>query len=36
VGYLADWTGRFQVSFLALGGFSLLAAGAASAISGKQ
>ena len=32
VGYLADWTGQFQSSFLALGVFSLLAAGAASAI----
>ena len=26
VGYLADWTGQFRVSFLALGGFSILAA----------
>jgi len=25
VGYLADWTGQFRTSFLALGGFSLLA-----------
>jgi len=32
VGYLADWTGQFRTSFLALGGFSLLAAAAASAI----
>jgi nitrate/nitrite transporter NarK len=36
VGYLADWTGQFQTSFLALGGFSLLAAGAASAIREKK
>ncbi len=28
VGYLADWTGQFRTSFLALGGFSLAAAGA--------
>jgi nitrate/nitrite transporter NarK len=28
VGYLADWTGEFRTSFLALGGFSLLAAAA--------
>jgi len=27
VGYLADWTGQFRTSFLALGGFSLAAAG---------
>jgi nitrate/nitrite transporter NarK len=26
VGYLADWTGEFKISFLALGGFSLVAA----------
>ena len=25
VGYLADWTGQFRISFLALGGFALLA-----------
>jgi len=36
VGYLADWTGQFQTSFLALGGFSLLAAAAASAIPEKN
>ena len=29
VGRLADWSGSFRTSFLALGGFSLLAAGAA-------
>jgi nitrate/nitrite transporter NarK len=28
VGYLADWTGQFRTSFLALGGFSLAAASA--------
>ena len=28
VGYLADWTGEFRTSFLALGAFSMLAAGA--------
>jgi hypothetical protein len=28
VGYLADWTGQFRTSFLALGGFSLAATGA--------
>lgn len=28
VGYLADWTGEFRSSFLALGGFSLLAVAA--------
>jgi nitrate/nitrite transporter NarK len=32
VGALADWTGRFQASFWALGGFSLVAAAVASAI----
>ena len=32
VGYLADWTGQFRISFYALGGFALLAAAAASAI----
>ncbi|MEP6717347.1 MAG: MFS transporter [Terriglobia bacterium] len=32
VGWLADWTGQFRSSFLALGGFTLLAAAAASAI----
>jgi nitrate/nitrite transporter NarK len=32
VGYLADWTGQFQTSFWALGGFTLLAAAVASAI----
>jgi nitrate/nitrite transporter NarK len=32
VGYLADWTGQFRTSFLALGAFALLAAAAASAI----
>jgi nitrate/nitrite transporter NarK len=36
VGYLADWTGRFQTSFLALGLFSLLAASAAFAIRGEE
>jgi nitrate/nitrite transporter NarK len=25
VGYLADWTGQFRISFLVLGGFSLMA-----------
>lgn len=33
VGFLADWTGQFQSSFLVLGGFSLAAAASASAIS---
>jgi len=32
VGWLADWTGKFQASFWALGGFALLAAAVASAI----
>ena len=32
VGWLADWTGKFQASFWALGGFALLAAAAESAI----
>lgn len=32
VGWLVDWTGHFQVSFLVLGAFALLAAAAASAI----
>ena len=32
VGALADWTGRFQASFWALGAFSVLAAGVAFAI----
>jgi nitrate/nitrite transporter NarK len=32
VGALADWTGQFQVSFWALGGFALVAALAASGI----
>jgi len=32
VGALADWTGQFQASFWALGGFALVAAAAASAI----
>jgi NNP family nitrate/nitrite transporter-like MFS transporter len=32
VGFLADWTGKFQASFWALGGFALLAAAVASAI----
>jgi nitrate/nitrite transporter NarK len=36
VGYLADWTGRFQASFWALGGFTLLAAAAASAITERK
>jgi len=36
VGYLADWTGQFRTSFLALGGFSLLAAAAASTIREKK
>jgi hypothetical protein len=32
VGFLADWTGQFQVSFWSLGAFVLLAAAASSAI----
>jgi nitrate/nitrite transporter NarK len=36
VGALADWTGQFQVSFWALGAFSLLAAAVASAIPERQ
>ncbi|WP_321473126.1 MFS transporter [uncultured Paludibaculum sp.] len=36
VGFLADWTGQFQSSFLTLGAFALMAAGAASAITEKQ
>jgi MFS transporter, NNP family, nitrate/nitrite transporter len=36
VGYLADWTGQFRSSFLALGGFSLLAAAATLAIREEQ
>jgi nitrate/nitrite transporter NarK len=32
VGWLADWTGKFQASFWALGAFALLAAAVASAI----
>jgi MFS family permease len=32
VGALADWTGRFQASFWALGAFSLLAGAVAFAI----
>ncbi|MGJ5820471.1 MFS transporter [Paludibaculum fermentans] len=36
VGYLADWSGQFRSSFLALGGFSIVAALAATAISEKQ
>lgn len=32
VGYLADWTGHFQTSFYALGGFALLASAGAWAI----
>jgi nitrate/nitrite transporter NarK len=32
VGWLADWTGQFRTSFLALGAFALAAAAAASAI----
>jgi nitrate/nitrite transporter NarK len=35
VGYLADWSGKFQSSFLALGGFSLLAAAASLALREK-
>lgn len=30
VGYLADWTGQFRTSFVVLGGFTLVAAAAAS------
>ncbi|MGA2268133.1 MAG: MFS transporter [Bryobacteraceae bacterium] len=36
VGWLADWTGQFRTSFLALGGFALLAAAATSAIPEKN
>jgi MFS transporter, NNP family, nitrate/nitrite transporter len=36
VGYLADWTGQFRSSFLALGSFSLVAAAASMAIQGKK
>lgn len=36
VGYLADWTGQFRSSFLVLGGFSVAAGLAATAISEKQ
>ena len=36
VGYLADWTGQFRTSFLALGAFSLLAAAVSLAIRDKQ
>jgi nitrate/nitrite transporter NarK len=36
VGYLADWTGQFRTSFLALGAFSLLVAVAASSIRGNN
>jgi nitrate/nitrite transporter NarK len=32
VGWLADWTGQFRTSFLALGAFALVAAAASSAI----
>ncbi len=32
VGFLADWTGQFRASFLALGAFTVLAAAAASAL----
>jgi nitrate/nitrite transporter NarK len=32
VGFLADWTGQFRISFYVLGGFSLLAAAAAPAL----
>ena len=35
VGYLADWTGQFRSSFLALGAFSLLAAATSLAIREK-
>jgi MFS-type transporter involved in bile tolerance (Atg22 family) len=32
VGFLADWTGKFQASFWSLGAFALLAATVAAAI----
>ncbi len=35
VGYLADWTGDFRSSFLALGGFAAIAAAASAAIREK-
>ena len=36
VGYLADWTGQFRSSFLALGAFALAAAAASTAIREKR
>jgi NNP family nitrate/nitrite transporter-like MFS transporter len=36
VGFLADWTGQFQVSFWSLGAFALLAALAAAAIAERK
>jgi nitrate/nitrite transporter NarK len=36
VGYLADWTGQFQSSFLVLGGFSVAAAAVSFAIREKK